>query len=88
MKVANESLIRAISYELNRLGDDADLNHLDVSDVTDFRRAFYNRRFVGDISKWDMSNARNTSEMFSHAAVQVDISNWDVSSVVIAKSMF
>ena len=36
--------------------NDADLNHLDVSRVTDMRYLFNGSEFDGDISGWNVSN--------------------------------
>ena len=48
----NETIRKIVDSEIERLGNNADLNHIDVSQVTDMRRLFEDSEFNGDISKW------------------------------------
>ena len=52
----DETIHRIVHKEISRLGNDANLNHLDVSAVTDMSYLFSNSQFDGDISNWDVSN--------------------------------
>lgn len=65
IRYGGDELRRIVSSEIERLGKDADLNHIDVSGIENFTRALYLKDFSGDISQWDMSNAVNTDSMFS-----------------------
>lgn len=69
-------------------GPFCDLNHLDVSRVTNFNGLFYRSAFLGDISQWDMSGATTMSGMFEQCKFNGDISKWDVSNVVNMERMF
>ena len=76
----DKSIKEIVNSEIERLGNNADLNHIDVSQVTDMRRLFEDSEFNGDISKWDVSNVRYMDNMFSGSSFRGDISKWDVSN--------
>jgi len=67
---------------------DADLNHLDVSRVTDMSFLFAGDMFVGDISQWDVSNVTDMRFMFFRSHFNGVISDWNVSNVKDASYMF
>ena len=85
-----EELRAIIEQELKRQGKDADLNHIDVSGVTDMSHLFrdlYVRNIK--IDKWDTSNVTNMSYMFFDANYfNGDLSAWDVSKVTDMSYMF
>ena len=90
IKASNFTLKNIVKSETKRLGYDADLNHIDVSFVTDFSNVFNmffwqsdvftvadSRKINVDISKWDMSNAEELNCMFySCRGFNCDISEW------------
>ena len=89
LKVKNkEELQRIINLEVAEHGYECDLNHLDISNVTDMNHLFYYHSFNGDISRWDVSNVTNMARMFSHSQFTGDISRWDTSNVRIMELMF
>ena len=49
-------LHRMIKDEIRKQGNEADLNHIDVSAIENFSSLFDHSTFNGDISKWDVSN--------------------------------
>src|SRR5690554_5665985 len=87
--VANDDNIKEIvRAEIKRLGNKADLNHIDVSGVTNMNNLFSDSIFNGDISNWDVSNVENMSWMFSDSKFNGDISKWNVSNVEDMNSVF
>src|SRR5690554_2017686 len=87
--VANdENIIDVVKSEIERLGNDADLNHIDVSQVTDMWSLFEGSDFNGDISKWDVGNVWDMSWMFAGSQFNQDISSWDVGNVKDMWGMF
>ena len=80
-----------VSSEIDRLGSDADLNHIDVSkcDTMHWLFALGGRTtFNGDISEWDVSNVEDMYSMFKNSEFNGDISKWDVSNCETLRDMF
>ena len=88
IKANNNNIKQILLDEIRRLGSDADLNHIDVSNVTDMRALFLHSPFSGDISKWNVSNVTNMHRMFIYSKFNGDISKWDVSNVKATGNIF
>ena len=97
IKATDETIQDIIIDELDRLGDDADLNHIDVSEVTDMSDLFNYEDYLGskyrdlnpDISKWNVSNVENMRGMFYECYnFNCDLSKWDVKNVKDMHCMF
>jgi len=86
--VNNWDLRSVVHSEIKRLGNEADLNHIDVSGVTNMNNLFSDSIFNGDISNWDVSNVENMNWMFNNSQFNQDISNWNVSNVKNMWGMF
>ena len=74
---------------------DADLNDIDVSNITDMCVLFAHINLGSikpgniKIDKWDVSNVTNMHSMFRECDnFNCDLSNWDVSSVENMNAMF
>lgn len=98
---SRDELQDIIIAAIEKNGPEANLNHIDVSEIDDMSSLFslhYSddddkgkilRSFNGDISDWDVSNVKNMSKMFCYAtSFNGDISDWDVSNVENMNSMF
>ena len=82
-------LISIIEERLNK-DKNANLNDIDVSNITNMSYLFYvlDPHNI-DISEWDVSNVKNMRNMFLRCDnFNSDLSNWDVSSVEHMKAMF
>jgi len=89
VKPKNEEELKAlIEAEIKKFGAQCDLNHIDVSLITDFSWLFHNSKFNGDISQWDVSSVMHMDGMFLKSRFNGDISKWDVSGVVNMDCMF
>ena len=84
----DENIGKLVMDAIAELGNEADLNFIDTSHVTDMSHLFKDTKFNGDISKWDTSQVTDMSFMFYKSNFRGDISNWDTSNVTNMCYMF
>jgi len=72
----DHNVSEVVTNEIKRLGNDADLNHIDVSNVTNMNYLSIGSGsgFNGDISQWDVSSVRGMELMFNDSKFNGDIS--------------
>ena len=83
-----DELKELVDKLIKERGNDANLNDIDTSKITNMSKLFYVSSFNGDISNWDVSNVENMDFMFNYSKFNGDISKWDVSNVKDMEEMF
>jgi len=85
IKCTDVNIKDIVKEQIELLGNEADLNHLDVSNVSSMSNLFYKSEFNGDISRWNVSSVTDMTEMFGYSEFNQDISKWSVSSYEIPR---
>ena len=98
IKATNETIHKIVVDEIERLGVDADLNHIDVSEVEYMTNLFrcdaagqFNPEsgINPDISKWNVSKVRDMNCMFLGCeSFNGDLSNWNFENIKNIGGMF
>ena len=87
--VANHTqLFDLVHATIKEDGPHCDLNHIDVSRMTELRGLFAGSDFDGDVSRWDVSNVTDFGNLFAQCPFAGDISKWNTKSALIMRQMF
>ena len=84
----SDELKELVDKLIKERGNDADLNDIDTSEITDMYGMFKDSNFNGDISEWDVSNVKDMEGLFYSSKFNGDISNWDVRNVKYMNDIF
>jgi hypothetical protein len=71
IKCNDDNFYDIVESQIELLGNQADLNHLDVSSVTNMKKLFWGEDFNGSISEWDVSNVTDMERMFSESTLNL-----------------
>lgn len=78
-----------IKKEIEIQGNNANLNCIDTSKITDMSHLFQETEFNGDISRWDVSRVKDMCCMFfKNYYFNGDLSKWNVGNVKDMSGMF
>lgn len=97
----NQTIKEIVKDELDKLGHNADLNHIDVSQVTNMSDLFSCGTYLGtnlgkgyedinpDISMWDVRKVKTMDSMFLRCEkFNCDLSKWETENLEDARRLF
>ena len=71
-----DELKELVDQLIEERGNDADLNDIDTSEITDMHHLFFKSKFNGDISNWDVSNVEYMYGMFDNSPLEKNPPKW------------
>ena len=72
-----DDLRKLVKKLIKERGENADLNDIDTSEITNMSYLFYDSKFNGDISKWDVGNVTGMGlYMFYNSPLEKNPPKW------------
>ena len=72
----NDEFYDLVHKLIKERGNKANLNDIDVSNITSMFQLFMYSEFNGDISEWDVSNITNMNYMFEKCPLEKNLPKW------------
>ena len=73
---------------MNATAFNDEINHWDVSTITNISDMFHGTSFNQDLNNWDVSNVTAMLQTFASTPFNGDVTNWDVSNVTEMVALF
>ncbi len=83
-----DELKELVEQLIKERGNEANLNDIDTSEITDMSELFKKSDFNGDISEWNVGKVENMAFMFRNSQFNGNISKWNVRNVINMRGMF
>lgn len=86
-----EELMSIIDKVISEEGENANLNCIDTSNITNMCRLFTkHKNFNGKVDNWNVSKVKDFSEMFKNckSLKKLDLTSWDISNAKDLSEMF
>ena len=86
-----DELKELVEQLIKERGNEANLNDIDTSEITDMSELFKKSNFNGNISGWNVSAVENMTYMFAWSKFTGEngnISEWNVRNVINMRGMF
>ena len=71
-----DELKELVDKLIKERGNEADLNDIDTSEITDMNYMFYRSKFNGDISNWNVSNVKEMGATFFKSPLAKNPPKW------------
>ena len=73
---SRKELKELVDQLIEKRGNEANLNDIDTSEITDMFKLFCRSNFNGDISEWNVSNVKTMNYMFYKSPLEKNTPKW------------
>ena len=88
INATDKTIIDIVKQQVNELGRKANLNHIDVSSVTNIDYLFFNLGFEGNISQWNVERVESMNYTFYGSPFKGDLTKWNLKNLKRATHTF